>query len=240
MTVRVYSMATLLVASEVRTATSDGEQRALWACSALAGATQQAHRVAILYAAPIPFRHCFLQRVSPPLADFSPLLRNFPGMPLTTTCRSAVGFFDWRAQTPDMDALALLQHWQALPASERAALVHRRVAAAEARVRQRLRDAPRATCTAAHRFVVHRSSGSRVEITQALSAAFHRAPRRLACSRSSKLTRNTCSGGGTRRSRCQGVSVSVAVYSTNHCLLAASHEQLCSLAAAMPCGVESG
>ena len=70
-------------------------------------------------------------------------LRNFPWLPLTTTCRDAVGFFDWHRTTAQLDVRALLQHWQARPASERAALVHRRVAAAEARVQQRLRGAQR-------------------------------------------------------------------------------------------------
>ncbi len=62
---------------------------------------------------------------------------------LATTCRDAVGFFDWHRATPELDVRALLQRWRAMPAAERAALVHSRVEAAEARVRQQLGGARR-------------------------------------------------------------------------------------------------
>jgi hypothetical protein len=142
MLVRIYTLPTLLVATEVRGVGSVGNARAMWACAAL-NVTDQARRLAVLYAAPLPFREAFLQLESPPLARFARKLRNFPWLPLTTTCRDAVGFFDWHRATPQLDVRALLQHWQAMPAVERSALVHRRVAAAEARVRQRLRGARR-------------------------------------------------------------------------------------------------
>lgn len=142
MLVRIYLLPTLLVATEVRGAGSVGDARAMWACAVL-NVTNQAHRLAVLYAAPLPFREAFLQLESPPLARFARNLRNFPWLPLATSCRDAIGFFDWRRSTPQLDVRALLLRWQAMPAVERSALVHRRVAAAEERVRQRLRGAHR-------------------------------------------------------------------------------------------------
>jgi hypothetical protein len=141
MVVRVYRLPTLLVATEVRAAGSVGDARGMWACAAL-NVTNQAHRIAVLYAAPLPFRECFLQLDSPPLARFARTLHNFPWLPLATTCRDAIGFFDWHRATPELDVRALLQRWRAMPAAERAALVHRRVEAAEARVRALLGGAP--------------------------------------------------------------------------------------------------
>jgi hypothetical protein len=129
MVVRVYTLPTLLVATEVRAAGSVGDARATWACAAMS-VTNQAHRLAVLYAAPLPFRECFLQLESPPLARFARTLHNFPWLPLATTCRDATGFFDWHRATPELDVRALLQRWRAMPAAERAALVHRRVEAA--------------------------------------------------------------------------------------------------------------
>ena len=138
MRVRVYVLPMLLVASEVREATSNGQQRALWACSALAGASRQAERVAIFYTAPLPFRRCFLQRVSPPLSEFAVLLRNFPWLPLGTSCRDAISFFDWASQTDGFDAAAKFVAWQNMGGAARRALVQRRAAACEARVRRQL------------------------------------------------------------------------------------------------------
>jgi hypothetical protein len=142
MLVRIYLLPTLLVATEVRGAGNVGNARAMWACAAL-NVTDQAHRLAVIYAAPLPFREAFLQNESPPLARFARNIRNFPWLPLATSCRDAIGFFDWHRSTPQLDVRALLLRWQAMTAAERAALVHRRVAAADAHVRQRLRGAQR-------------------------------------------------------------------------------------------------
>ena len=143
MQVRVYSLPpNLLVATELRDASSAGDARALWACSAL-NVTRQAERLAVLYASPLPFIECFLQEVSPPLVNFARTLLSFPWMPLDTTCRACIGFFDWRRNTAGLDVRAMLTEWLALTAAERAAIVHRRVREAEARARRRVREAAR-------------------------------------------------------------------------------------------------
>ena len=140
--VRVYSLPNLLVATEARDASSVGDARAMWACSAL-NVTRQAERIAVLYASPLPFIECFLQETSPPLARFARTLRSFPWMPLDITCRACIGFFDWRRNTDGLDVRALLQDWLAMTAAERAAIVPHRVRDAEARARRRVREAAR-------------------------------------------------------------------------------------------------
>ena len=142
-TVRVYIFHDLLVADEVRDQASYGKQRSIWACSPLPGVTRQAERVAILFAAPLPFRLCFLQRESPRLVQFAPPLMFFPWISLQTTVRDAIGWFDHRGHTSGLDARALFARWRSMPAHERAALVWRRANTNEERVRQQLRDARR-------------------------------------------------------------------------------------------------
>lgn len=106
--IRVYTFHNLAVVDEVRSATSDGQQRSIWACTPVAGASRFAERLAIIYAAPLPFRHCFLQRTSPPLADFAESLRRFPWLPTGLTCREATGFFDWEAHTPRLSPIFMV------------------------------------------------------------------------------------------------------------------------------------
>ena len=79
-----------------------------------AGASRYEERLAIIYAAPLPFRHCFLQRKSPSLADYAANLRNFPWLPVGLTCREATGFFDWEAHTQRLSSLAVCAEWQVM------------------------------------------------------------------------------------------------------------------------------
>ena len=113
--VRVFTFPDLFVADEVRHETSYGKQRSMWACSPLPGVTRQAERVAILFAAPLPFRLCFLQRESPRLAQFAPTLMFFPWISLQTTVRDAIGWFDHRGHTAGLDARALFARWRSIP-----------------------------------------------------------------------------------------------------------------------------
>lgn len=139
--VRIYTFHNLAVVDEVRSATSDGQQRAIWACTPVAGASRFEERLAIIYAAPLPFRHCFLQRTSPPLADYAANLQNFPWLPIGLTCREATRFFDWEAHTPRFSPLAVCAEWQVMTMTRRSNIVQRRANVAETRVRHRLLQA---------------------------------------------------------------------------------------------------
>ena len=136
MQIRVYRHRDVRIALEVRNGSSIGQARAMWACTRLDGVTQQDRRVAILYAAPLQFRNCFLQRESPPLSQFADVLRNFPWLPMAESCRAAIGWFDWHRATDN--PINVLDKWASMSAYERGRLVEHRAQAAEDAMRRRL------------------------------------------------------------------------------------------------------